>query len=58
LILLTQKKPIEFKLGQGQVIEGWDEGGFIERLEIKLFCDYSDWDTDQQVQEVIPPNAT
>jgi peptidyl-prolyl cis-trans isomerase A (cyclophilin A) len=23
---IQERKPIEFKLGQGQVIEGWDEG--------------------------------
>jgi FKBP-type peptidyl-prolyl cis-trans isomerase len=40
------------------VIEGWDEGRFIESGDKARFVIPSDWDTDQQVQEVIPPNAT
>jgi peptidyl-prolyl cis-trans isomerase A (cyclophilin A) len=40
--LLIQEKPIEFKLGQGQVIEGWDEGIALLKLVTKLVL-YSVW---------------
>ena len=32
---ITQKKPFMFRLGQGEVIKGWDEGvnGIILRLQ-------------------------
>jgi peptidyl-prolyl cis-trans isomerase A (cyclophilin A) len=32
LIALIQEKPIEFPLGQGNVIEGWDEGIALLRV--------------------------
>jgi peptidyl-prolyl cis-trans isomerase A (cyclophilin A) len=32
LIVHIQKKPIEFPLGQGNVIEGWDEGIALLRV--------------------------
>ena len=55
-----RKKPIEFKLGQGQVIEGWDEGiallkvGDKARFVIPSYLAYGT----SGAGGVIPPNAT
>jgi FKBP-type peptidyl-prolyl cis-trans isomerase len=55
-----RKKPIEFKLGQGQVIEGWDEGiallkvGDKARFVIPSFLAYGS----SGASGVIPPDAT
>lgn len=55
-----RKKPIEFKLGQGQVIEGWDEGiallevGDKARFVIPSYLAYGA----SGAGGVIPPNAT
>ncbi|WPR71217.1 peptidylprolyl isomerase [Flavobacterium sp. NG2] len=55
-----RKKPIEFKLGQGQVIEGWDEGiallkvGDKARFVIPSHLGYGA----NGAGGVIPPNAT
>jgi peptidyl-prolyl cis-trans isomerase A (cyclophilin A) len=55
-----RKKPIEFKLGQGQVIEGWDEGiallkvGDKARFVIPAYLGYGA----SGAGGVIPPNAT
>ncbi|WP_395044010.1 peptidylprolyl isomerase [Flavobacterium sp.] len=54
-----RKKPIEFKLGQGQVIEGWDEGiallqvGDKARFVIPSYLGYGA----SGAGGVIPPNA-
>jgi peptidyl-prolyl cis-trans isomerase A (cyclophilin A) len=56
----TRKKPIEFKLGIGQVIEGWDEGiallkvGDKARFVIPSYLGYGE----AGAGGVIPPNAT
>ncbi|HEU0137291.1 MAG TPA: peptidylprolyl isomerase, partial [Flavobacterium sp.] len=56
----TRKKPIEFPLGQGNVIEGWDEGiallqvGDKARFVIPSHLGYGS----QGAGGVIPPNAT
>lgn len=55
-----RKKPIEFKLGVGQVIEGWDEGiallqvGDKARFVIPTYLGYGEYGAGG----VIPPNAT
>jgi peptidyl-prolyl cis-trans isomerase A (cyclophilin A) len=55
-----RKKPIEFRLGQGQVIEGWDEGiallqvGDKARFVIPSYLAYGT----SGAGGVIPPNAT
>ncbi len=55
-----RKKPIEFRLGQGQVIEGWDEGiallqvGDKARFVIPSYLAYGA----SGAGGVIPPNAT
>ena len=55
-----RKKPIEFKLGQGQVIEGWDEGiallkvGDKARFVIPSHLGYGS----RGAGGVIPGNAT
>ncbi|WP_418263542.1 peptidylprolyl isomerase [Flavobacterium faecale] len=55
-----RKKPIEFRLGQGQVIEGWDEGiallkvGDKARFVIPSHLGYGA----NGAGGVIPPNAT
>ena len=55
-----RKKPIEFRLGQGQVIEGWDEGiallkvGDKARFVIPSYLAYGT----AGAGGVIPPNAT
>lgn len=55
-----RKKPIEFQLGVGQVIEGWDEGiamlqeGDKARFVIPSYLGYGA----QGAGGVIPPNAT
>ena len=55
-----RKKPIEFRLGQGQVIEGWDEGiallqvGDKARFVIPSHLGYGS----HGAGGVIPPNAT
>ena len=55
-----RKKPIEFKRGQGQVIEGWDEGiallqvGDKARFVIPSHLAYGE----SGAGGVIPPNAT
>ena len=55
-----RKKPIEFRLGQGQVIEGWDEGiallqvGDKARFVIPSYLGYGE----SGAGGVIPPNAT
>jgi peptidyl-prolyl cis-trans isomerase A (cyclophilin A) len=55
-----RKKPIEFKLGIGQVIEGWDEGiallkvGDKARFVIPSYLGYGP----AGAGGVIPPNAT
>jgi peptidyl-prolyl cis-trans isomerase A (cyclophilin A) len=55
-----RKKPIEFRLGQGQVIEGWDEGiallqvGDKARFVIPSYLAYGE----RGAGGVIPPNAT
>jgi peptidyl-prolyl cis-trans isomerase A (cyclophilin A) len=55
-----RKKPIEFKLGQGQVIEGWDEGiallkvGDKARFVIPSYLGYGS----NGAGGVIPPDAT
>jgi peptidyl-prolyl cis-trans isomerase A (cyclophilin A) len=56
----TRKKPIEFPLGQGNVIEGWDEGiallqvGDKARFVIPSHLGYGE----RGAGGVIPPNAT
>ena len=56
----TRKKPIEFPLGQGNVIEGWDEGiallqvGDKARFVIPSHLGYGS----RGAGGVIPPNAT
>lgn len=56
----TRKKPIEFPLGKGYVIEGWDEGiallqvGDKARFVIPSYLGYGA----QGAGGVIPPNAT
>lgn len=56
----TRKEPIEFKLGAGQVIEGWDEGiqllkvGDKARFVIPAHLGYGS----RGAGGVIPPNAT
>ena len=56
----TRKKPIEFPLGQGNVIEGWDEGiallkvGDKARFVIPPYLGYGA----SGAGSVIPPNAT
>jgi peptidyl-prolyl cis-trans isomerase A (cyclophilin A) len=55
-----RKKPIEFRLGQGQVIEGWDKGiallqvGDKARFVIPSYLAYGE----RGAGGVIPPNAT
>ena len=55
-----RKKPIEFRLGQGQVIEGWDEGiallrvGDKARFVIPSYLGYGS----HGAGGAIPPNAT
>ena len=55
-----RKKPIEFPLGKGHVIEGWDEGiallqvGDKARFVIPSYLGYGD----RGAGGVIPPNAT
>ena len=55
-----RKKPIEFRLGQGQVIEGWDEGiallrvGDKARFVIPSYLGYGSHGAGGS----IPPNAT
>ena len=55
-----RRKPIEFRLGQGQVIEGWDEGiallqvGDKARFVIPSYLGYGA----SGAGGVIPPNAT
>ena len=55
-----RKKPIEFRLGQGQVIEGWDEGiallkvGDKARFVIPSYLGYGS----SGAGGVIPPDAT
>lgn len=55
-----RKKPIEFPLGQGHVIEGWDEGiGLLQvgdkaRFVIPSYLGYGE----RGAGGVIPPNAT
>ena len=55
-----RKKPIEFRLGQGQVIEGWDEGiallrvGDKARVGIPSYLGYGS----HGAGGAIPPNAT
>ena len=55
-----RKKPIEFRLGQGQVIEGWDEGilllqvGDKARFVIPSHLGYGE----RGAGGAIPPNAT
>ncbi len=55
-----RKKPIEFRLGQGQVIEGWDEGiallqvGDKARFVIPSYLGYGT----SGAGGAIPPNAT
>ena len=55
-----RKKPIEFKLGQGQVIEGWDKGiallkvGDKARFVIPSYLGYGS----SGAGGVIPPDAT
>jgi peptidyl-prolyl cis-trans isomerase A (cyclophilin A) len=55
-----RKKPIEFKLGQGQVIEGWDEGIQLLRVGDKVrFVIPSDLGYGSRgAGGAIPPNAT
>ena len=55
-----RKKPIEFRLGQGQVIEGWDEGIALLRVGDKArFVIPSDLGYGPRgAGGVIPPNAT
>jgi len=55
-----RKKPIEFKLGQGQVIEGWDEGIQLLRVGDKArFVIPSDLGYGSRgAGGAIPPNAT
>jgi len=55
-----RKKPIEFKLGQGQVIEGWDEGIALLRVGDKArFVIPSDLGYGSRgAGSAIPPNAT
>lgn len=55
-----RKKPIEFRLGQGQVIEGWDEGISLLRVGDKArFVIPSDLGYGPSgAGGVIPPNAT
>ena len=56
----ARKKPIEFPLGQGNVIEGWDEGiallqvGDKARFVIPSYLGYGA----SGAGGVIPPNAT
>ncbi|MCL9807544.1 peptidylprolyl isomerase [Flavobacterium amniphilum] len=56
----ARKKPIEFPLGRGNVIEGWDEGiallqvGDKARFVIPAYLGYGD----RGAGGVIPPNAT
>ena len=56
----NRKKPIEFPLGQGHVIEGWDEGiallkvGDKARFVIPSYLGYGE----NGAGGVIPPNAT
>jgi peptidyl-prolyl cis-trans isomerase A (cyclophilin A) len=56
----SRKKPIEFPLGQGHVIEGWDEGiallqvGDKARFVIPSHLGYGS----RGAGGVIPPNAT
>ena len=56
----SRKKPIEFPLGQGYVIEGWDEGisllkvGDKARFVIPSYLGYGE----NGAGGVIPPNAT
>lgn len=56
----VRKKPIEFPLGKGHVIEGWDEGiallqvGDKARFVIPAYLGYGD----RGAGGVIPPNAT
>ena len=56
----TRKKPIEFPLGMGNVIEGWDEGiallqvGDKARFVIPSHLGYGS----RGAGGVIPPNAT
>jgi len=56
----TRKKPIEFKLGIGQVIEGWDEGIALLKVGDKArFVIPSDLGYGPAgAGGVIPPNAT
>ncbi len=58
-------QPFSLKLGQGQVIKGWDEGlvgmqpGGTRRLSIPASLAYGDQgQQDQQGQQIIPPGAT
>jgi peptidyl-prolyl cis-trans isomerase A (cyclophilin A) len=55
-----RKKPIEFRLGQGQVIEGWDEGIALLKVGDKArFVIPSDLGYGPRgAGGVIPPNAT
>ena len=55
-----RKKPIEFRLGQGQVIEGWDEGIALLRVGDKArFVIPSDLGYGPSgAGGVIPPNST
>jgi peptidyl-prolyl cis-trans isomerase A (cyclophilin A) len=58
LIHHTQEKTIEFKLGQGQVIEGWDEGIALLKVGDKARVIPSDLGYGPAGAGVIPPNAT
>ena len=57
---VSRGQPLEFKVGVGQVIRGWDEGicALQKGQKAKLICPPAFAYGDKGAGNVIPPNAT